>query len=99
MFELIICNYYSKNDIQTHIQRLLPLCHYDYYRMENLHTLWLQRNEVENLPESLCLMQKLETLVLCSNRLTDIPSLMEGMTNLRSACHHLTTYSNPGSVL
>lgn len=79
---------------------LFPLCpHYDHYRMENLHTLWLQRNEVEKLPESLCLMQSLETLVLSSNRLTDIPELMEGMTNLRSACHHLTTCSNSESVL
>ena len=57
--------------------------------MGSLHSLWLQRNEVEHLPENIGLMQSLETLVLCNNRLTDIPVVMEGMANLRSACYHL----------
>ena len=52
--------------------------------MENLHTLWLQRNELKELPENLSLLQSLETLVLSNNRLTDIPAQMEGMTTLRS---------------
>lgn len=51
--------------------------------MEALHTLWLQRNELEKLPENIARMRSLDTLVLSSNRLRDIPPLMEGMSNLR----------------
>lgn len=52
-------------------------------RMEKLHTLWLQRNELERLPENISRMASLDTLVLSSNRLRDIPSLMEDMSKLR----------------
>lgn len=52
-------------------------------RMEKLHTLWLQRNELEKLPENISRMASLDTLVLSSNRLRDIPPLMEDMCNLR----------------
>ncbi|KAF6718734.1 Leucine-rich repeat-containing protein 39 [Oryzias melastigma] len=51
--------------------------------MEKLHTLWLQRNELERLPDNISRMASLDTLVLSSNRLRDIPPLMEGMSNLR----------------
>lgn len=51
--------------------------------MEKLHTLWLQRNELEYLPDNISRMQNLDTLVLSKNKLRDIPPLMEGMTNLR----------------
>lgn len=51
--------------------------------MEVLHTLWLQRNELEKLPENITRMRSLDTLVLSSNRLRDIPPLMEGMSSLR----------------
>lgn len=51
--------------------------------MEKLHTLWLQRNELEYLPDNISHMHRLETLVLSNNKLRDIPSLMEGMSNLR----------------
>lgn len=53
-------------------------------RMEKLHTLWLQRNQLETLPENISRMASLDTLVLSSNKLTDIPQLMEDMSNLRS---------------
>lgn len=53
-------------------------------RMEKLHTLWLQRNQLEALPENISRMSSLDTLVLSSNKLTDIPQLMEDMSNLRS---------------
>lgn len=52
-------------------------------RMEKLHALWLQRNLLENLPENIGRMTSLDTLVLSSNRLRDIPQLMEDMANLR----------------
>lgn len=52
-------------------------------RMTKLHTLWLQRNQLEKLPENISRMASLDTLVLSSNRLRDIPSLMEDMSNLR----------------
>lgn len=52
-------------------------------RMEKLHTLWLQRNELEYLPDNISRMQSLNTLVLSKNKLRDIPPLMEGMSNLR----------------
>ena len=51
--------------------------------MEKLHTLWLQRNELEYLPDNISRMHSLDTLVLSSNRLKDIPNLMDSMTNLR----------------
>lgn len=51
--------------------------------MEKLHTLWLQRNQLETLPENIGRMASLDTLVLSSNKLTDIPQLMEDMSNLR----------------
>lgn len=60
-------------------------------RMEKLHTLWLQRNELEYLPDNISRMQNLDTLVLSKNKLRDIPPLMEGMTNLR-----YTLFSNNG---
>ncbi|KAM8888218.1 leucine-rich repeat-containing protein 39 isoform 2-T2 [Synchiropus picturatus] len=53
------------------------------FRMEKLHTLWLQRNQLEKLPDNISRMASLDTLVLSSNRLRDIPPLMEGMCNLR----------------
>lgn len=56
--------------------------------MEKLHTLWLQRNELERLPDNISRMPSLDTLVLSSNRLKDIPPLMEDMTNLRSVKPH-----------
>lgn len=52
-------------------------------RMEKLHTLWLQRNQLETLPENIGRMASLDTLVLSSNNLRDIPQLMEDMSNLR----------------
>lgn len=52
--------------------------------MEKLHTLWLQRNQLETLPENISRMASLDTLVLSSNKLRDIPQLMEDMSNLRS---------------
>lgn len=52
--------------------------------MEKLHTLWLQRNQLETLPVNISRMSMLDTLVLSSNRLQDIPPLMEDMSNLRS---------------
>lgn len=52
-------------------------------RMEKLHTLWLQRNRLEALPENISRMASLDTLVLSSNKLRDIPQLMEDMSNLR----------------
>lgn len=52
--------------------------------MEKLHTLWLQRNELEKLPENISRMPSLDTLVLSCNKLRDIPPLMEGMSRLRS---------------
>lgn len=55
-------------------------------RMQTLQTLWLQRNELQTLPENISRMSRLDTLVLSSNRLRDIPSLMEDMTNLRYTC-------------
>lgn len=51
--------------------------------MEKLHTLWLQRNELEYLPDNISRMHNLDTLVLSRNKLRDIPPLMEDMTNLR----------------
>lgn len=48
-----------------------------------LHTLWLQRNRLEKLPDNISRMASLDTLVLSSNRLRDIPPLMEGMSKLR----------------
>lgn len=51
--------------------------------MEMLHTLWLQRNRLEKLPDNISRMASLDTLVLSSNRLRDIPPLMEGMSKLR----------------
>ncbi|TKS75254.1 Leucine-rich repeat-containing protein 39 [Collichthys lucidus] len=53
------------------------------YRMEKLHTLWLQRNQLEKLPDNISRMESLDTLVLSSNRLRDIPPLMEDMYRLR----------------
>lgn len=53
-------------------------------RMEKLRALWLQRNQLEALPESISRMSSLDTLVLSSNRLRDVPALMEDMSNLRS---------------
>uniref|UniRef100_A0A803SUZ2 Leucine-rich repeat-containing protein 39 n=1 Tax=Anolis carolinensis TaxID=28377 RepID=A0A803SUZ2_ANOCA len=53
------------------------------YRAENLHTLWLQRNEITHLPESIRNLQNLSTLVLTSNKLQDIPVCMKDMPNLR----------------
>uniref|UniRef100_G1KBY1 Leucine-rich repeat-containing protein 39 n=1 Tax=Anolis carolinensis TaxID=28377 RepID=G1KBY1_ANOCA len=50
---------------------------------ENLHTLWLQRNEITHLPESIRNLQNLSTLVLTSNKLQDIPVCMKDMPNLR----------------
>lgn len=52
--------------------------------MEKLHSLWLQRNQLESLPENISRMASLDTLVLSSNQLRDIPELMEDMSNLRS---------------
>lgn len=54
--------------------------------MEKLHTLWLQRNELEKLPDCISRMASLDTLVLSCNKLRDIPPLMEDMSNLRSVC-------------
>uniref|UniRef100_W5LWB2 Leucine-rich repeat-containing protein 39 n=1 Tax=Lepisosteus oculatus TaxID=7918 RepID=W5LWB2_LEPOC len=54
-----------------------------FHRMENLHTLWLQRNEIRFLPDSISKMTNLGTLVLSSNQLQDIPVCMENMVNLR----------------
>uniref|UniRef100_A0A1A8NEB4 Leucine rich repeat containing 39 n=2 Tax=Nothobranchius rachovii TaxID=451742 RepID=A0A1A8NEB4_9TELE len=51
--------------------------------MESLHTLWLQRNQLEKIPDNISRMVSLDTLVLSGNRLRDIPALMEGMSNLR----------------
>lgn len=51
--------------------------------MQNLHTLWLQRNEITCLPETISNLKNLGTLVLSNNKLQDIPSCMEEMTNLR----------------
>lgn len=51
--------------------------------MENLHTLWLQRNEIKSLPETIGNMKNLSTLVLSNNKLKDIPACMKDMTNLR----------------
>lgn len=56
---------------------------YLFYRMENLHTLWLQRNEIKSLPETIGNMKNLSTLVLSNNKLKDIPACMKDMTNLR----------------
>lgn len=56
-------------------------------RMEKLHTLWLQRNQLERLPDNISRMGSLDTLVLSNNRLRDIPPLMEDMSNLRSVRH------------
>lgn len=61
----------------AHHALLFPL------RMEKLHTLWLQRNRLEALPENISRMASLDTLVLSSNKLRDIPQLMEDMSNLR----------------
>lgn len=55
--------------------------------MEKLHTLWLQRNQLERLPDNISRMGSLDTLVLSNNRLRDIPPLMEDMSNLRSVRH------------
>lgn len=55
-------------------------------RMEKLHTLWLQRNQLERLPENISRMKNLDTLVLSSNKLRDIPSVMGDMSNLRFVC-------------
>ncbi|XP_055364592.1 leucine-rich repeat-containing protein 39 isoform X2 [Betta splendens] len=52
-------------------------------RMGKLHTFWLQRNELQKLPENISRMSGLDTLVLSSNRLKDIPPLMEDMSQLR----------------
>lgn len=76
------------------IVRTLPVCHQPMNfcvsifvpRMERLHSLWLQRNQLETLPENISRMARLDTLVLSSNRLRDIPRLMEDMSNLRLAC-------------
>lgn len=54
-------------------------------RMEKLHSLWLQRNRLESLPQNISRMASLDTLVLSSNNLRDIPPLMEDMSNLRWA--------------
>lgn len=56
---------------------------YLFFRMENLHTLWLQRNEINSLPETIGNMKNLSTLVLSNNKLKDIPACMKDMTNLR----------------
>ncbi|KAG7265186.1 hypothetical protein CRUP_030300 [Coryphaenoides rupestris] len=71
------------SDLPSEFSQLKKLCHLDLSMNNFLSIPDSVRNEVENLPESLCLMQNLETLVLSSNRLTDIPALMEGMTKLR----------------
>lgn len=54
------------------------------YRMEKIHTLWLQRNLLQTLPGGLSRMSRLDTLVLSSNQLKDINPMMEDMVNLRS---------------
>lgn len=61
-------------------------------RMEKLHTLWLQRNHLETLPENICRMTNLETLVVSGNRLKDIPAVMEDMSNLRSVSSQKHTH-------
>lgn len=45
--------------------------------MQNLHTLWLQRNEITCLPETISSMKNLSTLVLSNNKLQDIPVRIE----------------------
>lgn len=62
--------------------------------MQNLHTLWLQRNEITSLPETISNMKNLGTLVLSNNRLRDIPACMEAMTSLRSVHAKLTEQSH-----
>lgn len=57
--------------------------------MEKVHTLWLQRNQLETLPGGLSRMSRLDTLVLSSNQLRDINPMMEDMVNLRSVCPSL----------
>ncbi|XP_061436761.1 leucine-rich repeat-containing protein 39-like [Lethenteron reissneri] len=49
---------------------------------ERLHSLWLQRNLLQALPESLCRLRSLTTLVLSGNRLRQLPLAMEAMTGL-----------------
>lgn len=58
-------------------------------RMEKVHTLWLQRNQLQTLPGGLSRMSRLDTLVLSSNRLQDIPPMMEDMVHLRSGASFL----------
>ena len=69
-----------------------------YIRMEELHSLWLQRNQLEKLPGNIVRMQRLDTLVLSSNCLRDIPPLMEDMSNLRSACTPLMHSGRGGKL-
>ncbi|XP_029943095.1 leucine-rich repeat-containing protein 39, partial [Salarias fasciatus] len=49
----------------------------------SLESLWLQRNQIQDLPVNLDRMRSLETLVLSQNRIRDIPDLLEGMERLR----------------
>lgn len=72
---IISIEIHKRNKLHTYVLALS--------RMENLHTMWLQRNELEFLPDNICYMRSLDTLVLSNNKLHDIPSMMEDMNNLR----------------
>ena len=72
IFGLDICEHLTEIDCSNNIFKEVPYC---FLLLKNLHTLYLQWNELNTLPSLLCLMDNLSVLRIEGNPLKDFPSL------------------------
>ena len=72
IFGLDICENLTEIDCSNNIFKEVPYC---FLLLKNLHTLYLQWNELNNLPTLFCLMDTLSVLRIEGNPLKDFPSL------------------------
>ena len=72
IFGLDICENLTEIDCSNNIFKEVPYC---ILLLKNLHTLYLQWNELNNLPTLFCLMDTLSVLRIEGNPMRDYPSL------------------------
>ena len=72
IFGLDICEHLTEIDCSNNIFKEVPYC---FLLLKNLHTLYLQWNELNTLPSLLCLMDNLSVLRIEGNPMKDFPSL------------------------
>ena len=72
IFGLDICENLSEIDCSNNIFKEVPYC---FLSLRNLHFLYMQWNELNNLPTLMCLLDNLSIIRLEGNPMRDFPSL------------------------